>query len=209
MITLYHAPQSRSSRMIWLLEEIGEPYEIRPVSIFRPMTGEGAGDPANPHPDKRVPALTHDGALLAESVAIVLYLAETFPRSGLAPQAGEPGRADFLTWVTWYAAELEPALFAGFGGELEGSPQKRRGYEAAMRRLEAALAKGPYVMGEAFTAADLLIGSAIAFGRSVFPESAALDAYVARCQARPANVRGMALDHAVGIQRREAVLARS
>ena len=62
MITLYHAPQSRSSRIIWLLEELGAPYEIRPVSIFRPMSGQGAPDPANPHPDKRVPAIVHECA---------------------------------------------------------------------------------------------------------------------------------------------------
>src|SRR3954466_14009589 len=79
MITLYHAPQSRSSRIIWLLEELGVPYEIRPVSIFRPMTGEGVPDSANPHPDKRVPAIEHDGALVAESVAILQYLTDAFP----------------------------------------------------------------------------------------------------------------------------------
>ncbi|WP_404713857.1 glutathione S-transferase N-terminal domain-containing protein [Sphingomonas sp. MMS24-J13] len=79
MITLYHAPRSRSSRIIWLLEELGVPYEIRPVSIFRPMTGEGEGDLANPHPDKRVPAIDHDGEIVAELVAIVLYLSEAFP----------------------------------------------------------------------------------------------------------------------------------
>ena len=61
MITLYHAPQSRSSRMIWLLEEIGAPYTIRPVSIFRPMTGQGVPDAANPHPDQRVPAIEYAG----------------------------------------------------------------------------------------------------------------------------------------------------
>ena len=85
MLTLYHAPQSRSSRIIWLLEEIGAPYEIRPVTIFRPMTGEGVGDPANPHPDKRVPALVDGDQLVAESVAIVLHLAEAYPQAGLAP----------------------------------------------------------------------------------------------------------------------------
>ncbi|MFD2780655.1 glutathione S-transferase N-terminal domain-containing protein [Novosphingobium pokkalii] len=78
--------------MIWLLEELGATYEIRPVSIFRPMTGEGQGDPANPHPDKRVPALVHDGRLLAESVAIVLYLLDAFPQAGLAPAPADRRR---------------------------------------------------------------------------------------------------------------------
>src|SRR5689334_3406017 len=133
MITLYHAPQTRSSRMIWLLEELGVPYEIRPVSIFRPMTGEGSPDPANPHPDKRVPALVHDGVLVAESVAIVLYLAETYPEADLAPAVGDKRRGEFLTWVAWYVAELEPAMFAAFGGELAASPQKQRNFDAVVR----------------------------------------------------------------------------
>jgi glutathione S-transferase len=200
MITLYHAPQSRSSRMIWLLEELGEPYEIRPVSIFRPMTGEGAGDAANPHPDKRVPAIRHNGQVIAESVAIILYVTEEFPHADIGPSAGEAGRADYLTWVAWYVAELEPALFAGLAGELAASPQKQRGFDLAMKRLEGALAKGPYVMGERFTGADFLISSAIEFGRRVFPESAVLDAYIARCKARPAARRAQALDNAQGLQ---------
>jgi glutathione S-transferase len=201
MITLFHSPQSRSSRIIWLLEELGEPYEIRPVSIFRPMTGEGAADAGNPHPDKRVPAIRHNGQVLAESVAIVLYLTEEFPQADLGPSAGEAGRADYLTWVAWYVAELEPALFAGLAGELEGSPQKKRAYDIAMKRLEGALAKGPYIMGERFSGADFLISSAIEFGRRVFPEGATLDAYVARCKARPAARRAEALDTAQGLQR--------
>ena len=200
MITLYHAPQSRSSRMIWLLEELGVPYEIRPVSIFRPITGEGAPDPVNPHPDKRVPAIEHNGALVAESVAIVLYLTDTFPKAGLGPVSGDASRAAYLTWLAWYAAELEPAFFAGFGGELDSAPHKRRNYEAAVRRLEEALARGPYVLGESFSGADLLISSVIAYGRKVFPDSQVLNAYLERCTSRPAAIRGRALDSASGMQ---------
>jgi len=200
MITLFHAPQSRSSRMIWLLEELGVPYEIRPVSIFRPMTGEGQADAANPHPDKRVPAIVHDGMLLAESVAILLYLLDTFPEAGLAPAPGDPQRGDYLTWVAWYATELEPALFAGLSGDLAGSPHKQRGHDAVVSRLQAALARGPYVMGDQFTGVDLLIGSALAFGRHAFPADEAFDAYIERCQSRPAAIRGVALDDQSGFQ---------
>lgn len=201
MITLYHAPQSRSSRMIWLLEELRQPYAIHPVSIFRPMTGEGAPDPANPHPDKRVPAIDHDGTLVAESVAIVLYLTDTFPRAQLGPVVGDAGRGAYLTWVAWYVAELEPILFAGLAGELDASPQKQRSYKVVMQRLETALARAPFVMGERFSGADFLISSAIAFGRQVFPDDPALDAYIDRCRSRPAAVRGLALDNATGMQR--------
>jgi glutathione S-transferase len=200
MITLFHAPQSRSSRIIWLLEELGVSYEIRPVSIFRPMTSEGQPDAANPHPDKRVPALDHDGVLLAESVAIVLHLADAFPEAGLAPVPGDPRRGEYLTWIAWYATELEQALFAGLSGERAGSPQKQRHHDAVVSRLKAALARGPYVMDDTFTGADLLIGSALAFGRRAFPADEALDAYVERCRSRPAAIRGVKLDDQSGLQ---------
>ena len=107
MLTLFHAPMSRSSRFIWLLEELGAPYEIHQVSIFRPMQGQGAPDVANPHPDKRVPALLDDGVLVTESQAIALYLADRFPKAGLAPRIGERERGPYLTWMAWYSACLE------------------------------------------------------------------------------------------------------
>lgn len=201
MITLYHAPQSRSSRIVWLLEELGGPYEIRPVSIFRPMTGVGAPDPANPHPDRQVPAILHDGALVAESVAIVLYLTDAFPEAGLGPVVGDPRRGAYLTWLAWYSAGMEPAMFASMGGELAGSPMKQRAYDAMVGRLEGALAQGPWLLGETFSGADLLVGSAINFARKAFPPSDRLDAYVARCKARPAALRAVGLDEAEGIQR--------
>lgn len=201
MITLYHAPQSRSSRIIWLLEELGVDYRIQPVSIFRPMTGTGSPDPANPHPDKQVPAIDHDGVVVAESVAIVLYLTDAFPEAGLGASVGDPRRGDYLTWITWYAAAMEPAMFAAMGGELANAPMKQRGHDAVVKRVETALARGPWLMGGDFSAVDLLVGSALNFARKAFPESAAIDAFVARCKARPASLRAVDLDEATGLQR--------
>ena len=200
MIQLYHAPQSRSTRMIWLLEELGAPYAIRPVSIFRAMTGTGEADPANPHPDKQVPAIVDGDTLVAESIAIVLYLTDAFPEAGMGPRPGEPGRGEYLTWVAWYAAALEPAMFAHFGGELD-NPMKKRSYDAVVRRLEGALAKAPYLSGDKFTGADLLVSSALAFARQAFPQSDLLDAYIQRCTSRPAAVRAGGLDEAEGVQK--------
>jgi glutathione S-transferase len=187
--------------MIWLLEELRTPYEIRPVSIFRPMTGDGSPDPANPHPDKRVPAIVHDGVLVAESMAIVLYLTDAFPKAGLGPAASDARRGEYLTWLAWYCAELEPAMFAGMGGELAASPMKARNHAAVAARLEGALARGRYLMGESFTGADFLVSSALNFARSAFPESAVLDAYATRCRARPAALQAIELDEASGVQR--------
>jgi len=199
MITLYHSPRSRSSRIVWLLEEFGAPYEIRPVNIFRPMEGAGDPDARNPHPDKRVPAMEHNGGLLAESVAIVIYMVDAFPEARLGPTVGDAKRADFLTWSVWYAAEMEPAMFAKFGDEL-GQPMKRRSYEQVVARLENTLSRQPYVLGDQFTAADILVGSALQWARSVFPESPILDAYLERLNARPALQRANAKDEAAGLQ---------
>jgi glutathione S-transferase len=201
MITLYHAPQSRSSRIVWLLEEIGTPYVIRPVSIYRPMTGEGEPDAGNPHPERRVPALDHDGVLVTESIAVVQYLCEVFPDAGLLPAIGDPRRAACLTWIGWYACEFEPAMMAAMTGEIARSANRARDHEAVVRRLEGALARGPFVMGETFTCADLLIASALGFGRRAFPESASIDAYVERCKTRPAALRAASLDGASGPQK--------
>lgn len=201
MITLYHAPRSRSSRIIWLLEELGADYAIQPVDIVRMMDDAGAPDPRNPHPDKQVPAIVHDGVLITESVAIAVYLSDAYPAAGLAPALGDPRRGPYLTWLAWYAAALEPAIMDSFSGDVERSPMRRRNYDAVVRRIEAGLARGPYLLGQRFSTADLIVSSALNWARQVFPESAAIDAYAARCRERPAARRAIDLDDASGLQR--------
>ena len=201
MITLYHAPKSRSSRFIWLLEELNVPYQVKPVSIFRVFLGTGAPDPGNPHPDKQVPAIEHDGMLVTESVAIALYLADAFPEAGLAPAPGSRERGAYLTWMAWYAACLEPAMFDKMEDGLAASLRKRRNYDNVLRRLESVLAKSPYLLGSQFTAADLLVGSAINWARQAFPKSDVLDAYGLRCRTRPAALMGSLKDECDGVQK--------
>ena len=91
MLKLYHAPRSRSSRFIWLLEELGEPYQIEVVSIRR---GDGSGklDALDPHPHGKVPALVHDDTTVFESIAVALYLTDAFPAMGLGPRIGDSTR---------------------------------------------------------------------------------------------------------------------
>ena len=89
MLTLFHAPKSRSSRMIWLLEELDTPYEIRQVTIRR-GDGSGALDPANPHPHGKVPVIVHDRVTVFESAAICVYLTDAFPKNRIGPMIGAP-----------------------------------------------------------------------------------------------------------------------
>src|SRR5262245_48986629 len=124
MLTLYHAPRSRSTRIVWLLEELGADYALKIVDIPR-QDGSGAADAANPHPDKKVPALDHDGALITESIAVILYLTDLFPQAKLAPAVGDPQRGEYLTWLAYYAGVIEPVVHFQFLG-LGDDPQLRR-----------------------------------------------------------------------------------
>lgn len=199
MLTLFHAPQSRSSRIIWLLEELGSEAEVACCDIRR-MDGSGARDPANPHPDGKVPALIHDGALITESAAVALYLNDFHPDSPVAVPVGDRDRAGLVTWLAWVAGEWEPVLGGLWGGPPEGEAAQRRHDDAVDRLLEA-LWSAPYLLGERFSAADVMLGSGLSWARHLLPESPTLDAYVARLEARPARLRALARDGEIALTR--------
>ena len=195
MLKLYHSPQTRSSRFIWLLEELGQPYQVEYVTIRR---GDGSGerDPRNPNPDGRVPTLEHDGRLVMESAAICLYLSDAFPDAKLGPPGGDADRAAYLTWLFYYSGEVEPALISKFTGQAEKEERVQRSYDQMVARFEGALARGPYMLGETFSAADVLFGSIVQWGSQMLPKRDAFDAYLARLVERPAYQRSTAKDAA-------------
>lgn len=197
MLTLFHAPQSRSGRIVWLMEEIGAAYEIEYVDIFRAMTGTGARDRANLHPDGKVPALLHDGALVTESAAIALYLTDLFPEADLGAPVGSPERAAYVTWLAWTAGEMEPAYWGKISGQTEGDALAQKRYDAVNARILTALQHGPYLMGHRFTAVDVMVGSAMAWGRDFGPKSALMDAWLERISVRTANLSAVAKDGAL------------
>ncbi len=194
MLTLFHAPWSRSGRIVWLMEEIGAAYEIEYVDIIRAQTGTGRRDKANLHPDGKVPALLHDGALVTESAAIALYLTDLFPDAGLGAPVGSPERAAYVTWLAWTAGEMEPAYWARISGQTETDATALTRYEQVNARILTALEHGPYLMGHRFTAVDVMVGSAMAWGREFGPKSEALDRWLARISERAANLSATAKD---------------
>ena len=186
MLKLFHSPQSRSSRFIWMLEELGQPYEIEYVTIRR-GDGSGAADPKNPHPQGKVPALEHDGRLVWESGAITLYLTDAFPQAGLAPKPGDADRSDYLGWLFFYASEVESSMMLKFL-KVE-NPMAELVYGKMIERFDGQLQKHPYIAGDSFTAADVLFGSAVQWGGEMLPKTPAFDAYLARLTERPAYKR--------------------
>jgi glutathione S-transferase len=196
MITLYHAPKSRSTRMIFLLEELGVPYEIKIVSIRR-GDGSGAADAGNPHPHAKVPAIRNGNETVFESSAIVAYLTDTFPQANLAPKPGERGRGQYLTMLAYYGDVLEPAFVSKF--LKMDVPRGTAGWvvvDEAMAFIDKTLTAHPYIAGEKFTGADILY--ATTFGmfaqNPMMPKLASVDTYVKRCLDRPAHARAMAKD---------------
>ena len=195
MLTLHHAPQSRSSRIIWLLEELGAPYQLKITNITR-QDGSGAFDPENPHPDKKVPALEDDGVLVTESIAVCLYLTDKFPEAGIGPQVGDPLRGAYLSWLAYYAGVIEPVITIDFAGMGDNPVFKRswRGRAEVDRRILEALGKGPYILGDKFSAVDVLIGSMGQWIRKMLPEGELVDDYLKRLGSRPAAGRAWAKD---------------
>jgi glutathione S-transferase len=193
MLTFFHSPDSRSSRLLWLLEELGAKYELAYTDIAR-RSGRGAPDPANPHPDKQVPALVHDGALITETSAIALYLTDLLPAASLGATVGNPGRGAYLTWLAYHAGEIEPAFDAKASGRIEHDRWAVRAFDRVLKRVFAAVESGPYILGEQFSAADILVASQFQWYREMVPENARLDAWLERLSARPAAKRAAALD---------------
>src|SRR6185437_1280688 len=109
MLTLIHKPQTRSASIVWLLEEIGAPYEKKIVTL-RSQDGTGERDPSNPHPHGKVPALVHDGHTIFETSAIALYLTDLFPDAKLGPKVGDANRGEYLSWLAYRSGVLEPAF---------------------------------------------------------------------------------------------------
>ena len=196
MITLYHRPKTRSSRFIFLLEEIGIPYEIKLVTT-RLRDGGGAIDPANPHPHGKVPAITDDGATIFESPAIALYLTDRFPKAGLGPVVGDPKRGAYLSWLAYYTGVLEPAFVSKFMNVTV--PVGTAGWvsvEEAMPWVVKTLSEGPYILGEKFSAVDVLYATTFAMfiGSPMLPKEPVVEAYTKRCIDRPAHTRSLERD---------------
>jgi glutathione S-transferase len=196
-LKLYHASPSRSSIVRWMLEEIGEPYDIDLLSL-------ADGDQFKPgylavNPMAKVPALMHDGVVITEAAAICTYLADAFPQAGLSVPIGDPRRGVYLKWLFFAPGCIEPAMIDRVAPRAEPARRGMLGYgdfDSVMDVVAKGVSAGTYLMGEQFTAADVVLGSTLRWGLmfKLLPERPEFMAYADRLGERPALQRATALD---------------
>ena len=208
-IVFFHAPNTRSSGTRILLEELGAPYELRAVNMK-------AGEQRKPaflavNPMGKVPAILHRGELVTEQVAIFVYLADLFPQAGLAPALDDPRRGPYLRWMAYYGSSFEPAVvdraLKREPGPLNMVPYGD--YDTMLKTVTDQLAKGPYLLGEHMTAADVLWGTALGWTTAfkLVPEVPEIMQYVERMSARPSVGRVKALDATLAAEQEAAAKA--
>jgi glutathione S-transferase len=195
---LHYAPLSRSFRALWMLEELGVPYERERVDIRAGAHKQPAYLAINP--SGKVPALVDRGIAIPESAAICAWLADRFPERGLAPPLGAPERGAYLRWMFYAVGVMEPS-FTDRVLERE-SPNFNVAWgdwESVAGVVSDAVAPGPWLLGAPFTAADVMVGSIVHWGvegTKLLAGRPALEAYTARLAARPAFQRAAAIDAA-------------
>ena len=186
MQTLYHAPNSRSTSVVELIEEMGIADQIEIVTVTIPrQDGSGGPDPKNPHPEKKVPYLVNGNDHIRERGAIMVYLTDMFPDSGLGRAAGDPQRGEYLSWLFYYQGVIEPIAILHFAGLAHPAIQASlRDYDTMLARLDEVLTTQPYLLGDSFSAVDILCSGPFAWFGDQMPSTPAVDAWVARCQDR-------------------------
>jgi glutathione S-transferase len=197
-LTLYHAAPSRSSVARWMLEELGEPYDIHRLSLKEGENRTPAYLAINPM--GKVPALKHGDTIVTESAAICCYLADAFPQARLNVPVGDARRGPYLKWLFFGPSCVEPAMLERAFPRKEPPSRSTLGFgdfDTVMDVLaQATAAARPYLMGEQFTAADVVIGSGLRWGMlfKLIPERPEFAAYVSRLNERPALRRATEKD---------------
>lgn len=189
-ITLYHSPASRAFISYWMLEELGVQFDVETVDIRK-------GDQKKPeylkiNPAGKVPALSDGGAIVTETPAICMFLADRYGYGTLAPRIEDPRRGEYLRWMVYSSAVVDPAAeLHARNMDLPGNVAGFGTYEDMVAVLEGHLARHKYLVGDRFTAADVALGGEISmllYNRKL-PDSAVLTDYNARLTARPAYHR--------------------
>ena len=195
-VIFYHSPQSRSAGTLVLLEELGADYELRTLDMKK--NEQRGSDYLAVNPMGKVPAIVHNGALVTEQGAVYAYLADLYADAGITPAVGDPLRGPYLRWLFFYGSSFEPALIdRSMKREPAPSSTSPYGdYDTMLKTLWDQLGDGPWLLGDRFTAADVLWGTALRWTTmfKLVPESPAVKAYIERVTSRPAAERAARKD---------------
>lgn len=190
-IVFYHSPQSRSLIAHWMLEEVGAKYRMELKSFATGELHQPAFKQINPM--GKLPVIKHGDVIVTEAAAICAYLADAFPEANLAPPHGDKRRGTYYRWLFFGPSCLEPAIIDKL---IKRTPDASdvlgwRDFETTVEAVAAAVSKTPFIVGDQFTAADVVIGSGIRWGMAVkvLPERREFTDYVARLSDRPALKR--------------------
>lgn len=195
-VTFFHAPNSRSGGTLALFEELGTDYDLHLLDLNAGTQRESEYLGINPM--GKVPAVRHEGALVTEQAAVMIYLADLYPQAGLAPAIGDPLRGPYLRWMVFYASCFEPAIMDR-SMQREPAPKMQVGYgdfDTMLKTVTDQLERGPYMLGERFSAADVLWASALRWTTmfKLVPELPVIGDYIERVTQRPAMQRAAAKD---------------
>ena len=196
-LVFYTHPQSRGRVVRWMLEEVGEPYRTELLDYDTTMK---APEYLAINPMGKVPALRHGNVVVTETAAICAYLTDAFPHAELAPPSEDRLRGPYYRWLFFAAGSVEAAASnRALGLVVPVGRERMIGYgtfDDTMNTLENAVSRGEYLVGDRFSAADVYVGSHIAFGLQfgTIEKRAAFERYVARLFARPAALRAKQID---------------
>ena len=198
-LEFFHSAPSRSTGVHALLKELGADFTVH-------LLDQKAGEQRQPaylalNPMGKVPAILHGDALVTEQVAIYIYLADLYPDAKLAPRIGDPLRGPYLRWIAFYGSCFEPAIV---DKALKREPAPPAlcpygDYQTMLDTLTAQLEKGPYLLGDVFSAADVLWGTALSWiiAFDLVPRLPVMTDYIARITGRPAIAAAIAADDAI------------
>jgi glutathione S-transferase len=197
-ITLYHHPYSRAANVVWMLEEVGVPYELRFVDI---MTGaQKAPDIVALNPMGKLPILVDGEAVVSESAAIALYLADRYSLGKLAPALDDPKRGTYLRWSLFAPSVIEPGSAAKAANwEFKAGSVGWGKHEDMLEAMEFALKNGPFLLGETFSMADVIFGGTLGYMLQfgMMEKRPSFTAYAERVGARPAAQKAKAINEAI------------
>jgi glutathione S-transferase len=201
-IVLYHHPFSRASGVVWMLEEVGVPYELRYVDLA--AGAQKAPEILALNPMGKLPILTEGDVVVTEAAAIGLYLADRHAYGRLAPRADDPARGTYLRWSLFAPSVIEPGSVAKTAGWPFKEGQAGWGsHEAMLSAMESAIAQRAFILGDTFSMADVIFGGTLRFmlGFKMIDPRPAFTAYAERLAARPALQRADARNAAVRDER--------